>query len=177
MIEYSLVERMDLLKDIMMGLKRGFDMTKQIFSRLFVRYEVACDVMGALLTHYSEVIATERDKPVPNLMVISRAQLEKIVLYNLRDALDPNNFAEIESMIKAWGPQAHMLYRGNMNMSKNNFPISSNNNEAKFQKAPIDTLQVCPPSATDEAMEDLLNSMKRLSTDEKRLQEVIKLLV
>ena len=85
-------------------------MTKQIFSRLFVRYEVACDVMGALLKHYLEVIATERDKPVPDLMVISRSQLEKSELYNLRDALDPNNVAGIESMIKAWGPQARMLY-------------------------------------------------------------------
>ncbi|PPB84020.1 hypothetical protein B0O95_105204 [Mycetohabitans endofungorum] len=85
-------------------------MTKQLFSRTGVRYEVALDVLGAIIAHHSEAIAVERDKPVPDEAVIERT-LQKInALDALRDELDPREPETIERVIQQYAPQARELY-------------------------------------------------------------------
>lgn len=85
-------------------------MTDGLFSRSGVRYEVALDVMGAIIAHYSEVIAIERDKVSPDESVIAAAQREKDLLRSVRDDLRPNADDAIERVISEYGPKARALY-------------------------------------------------------------------
>ena len=64
-----------------------------------------------------------------------------------------------------------------MNGSSSDLPSTLNNNEVTYRNVPTDRPQDLPQSPIDEAMEYLLTSMKRLSTDPARLQEISKLLV
>ncbi len=65
-------------------------MTNQLFSRAGVRYEVALDVLGAIIAHHSEAIAAEREKATPDEAVIAAAQKAKDELRTIREDLDPN---------------------------------------------------------------------------------------
>lgn len=85
-------------------------MTNRLFNRAGVRYEVALDVLGAIIAHYSEVIAAERDKPVPDEAIIAQAQQAKDGLRTLRDELDPNADEAIERVIEQYARQARDLY-------------------------------------------------------------------
>lgn len=85
-------------------------MTNQLFNRAGVRYEVALDVLGAIIAHHSEAIAAERDKPTPDEAAIEAAQKAKDELRTLRDELDPNADEAIERVIEQYGPQARDLY-------------------------------------------------------------------
>ncbi|MCG1040540.1 MULTISPECIES: hypothetical protein [Burkholderiaceae] len=85
-------------------------MAKQLFSRTGVRYEVALDVLGAIIAHHSEAIAAERDKPVPDEAAIERALQDKDALRALRDELDPREPEAIERVIQQYAPQARKLY-------------------------------------------------------------------
>ncbi|CBW76946.1 unnamed protein product (plasmid) [Mycetohabitans rhizoxinica HKI 454] len=85
-------------------------MTKQLFSRAGVRYEVALDVLGAIIAHHSETIAAERDRPVPDEPAIERALQEVDALDALRDELDPKEPEAIERVIQQYAPQARGLY-------------------------------------------------------------------
>lgn len=85
-------------------------MTNHLFSRAGVRYEVALDVLGAIIAHHSEMIAAERDKAVPDEAAIAAAQKAKDELRALRDELDPNTAEAIERVIEQYGPQARDLY-------------------------------------------------------------------
>ena len=59
-------------------------MTNQLFSRAGVRYEVALDVLGAIIAHHSEAIAAEREKATPDEAVIAAAQKAKDELRTIR---------------------------------------------------------------------------------------------
>ncbi|WP_459203459.1 hypothetical protein ACQVRV_00335 (plasmid) [Ralstonia pseudosolanacearum] len=85
-------------------------MTEQLFSRAGVRYEVALDVVGAIIAHHAEAIAAERDKPTPDETAIAHAQQEQDTLRSLRDELDPSNGEAIERVIEQYGQQARVLY-------------------------------------------------------------------
>ncbi|MCG1041217.1 hypothetical protein KQH60_01005 [Mycetohabitans sp. B8] len=85
-------------------------MTEQLFSRTGVRYEVALDVLGAIIAHHSEVVAVERDKLVPDEAAIERALQAKDALYALRDELDPREPEVIERVIQQYAPWARELY-------------------------------------------------------------------
>lgn len=84
-----------------------------LFDRTGVRYEVALDVLGAIIAHHSEQIAIERDKPEPNEQAIKVAELAKSSLRDLRDALEPDDQEGIESVIRRFGRQARDLYQSN----------------------------------------------------------------
>lgn len=84
--------------------------TTGLFDRTGVRYEVAQDVLGAIIAHHSEQIAKELEKQQPDLKAIDLANLAKDAMRDLRDSLDPNDAQGIEDVIKRFGPQARDLY-------------------------------------------------------------------
>ena len=86
-------------------------MTDQLFNRTGVRYEVALDVLGAIIAHHSETIAAEREKVAPDDAAIAAAQKAKDELRTIREELDPNADGAIEGVIAQYGQQARDLYR------------------------------------------------------------------
>jgi hypothetical protein len=86
-------------------------MTNQLFSRAGVRYEVALDVLGAVIAHHSEAIASEREKVIPDEAAIVASQKVKNELRTIRDELDPNADEAIERVIAQYGQQARDLYQ------------------------------------------------------------------
>lgn len=81
-----------------------------LFSRTNLMHEVACEVIGAMIAHYSEELALEREKPLPDESVIAHICKIKSGLRLLRDQLDPLDFEAIKSVIKTYGPQARNAY-------------------------------------------------------------------
>lgn len=90
---------------------KGIKVGNELFNRAGVRYEVACDVIGAVIAHHSEVIAIELDKPEPDQAVIAAAEAAKKALRDTREALDTKDIAGIEAAIATYGPQARALYQ------------------------------------------------------------------
>lgn len=86
-------------------------MKDQLFNRAGVRYEVALDVLGAIIAHHSEVIAAERGKGAPDEAAIAAAQQSKDELRTVREELDPNKAESIERVIEQYGQQARELYK------------------------------------------------------------------
>lgn len=41
-----------------------------LFSRAGIRYEVALDVLGALIAHYAEMLGIERSRPAPDVSIV-----------------------------------------------------------------------------------------------------------
>ena len=72
-----------------------------LFDRAGVRYEVACDVIGALIAHYAEIMGREREQAQPNEAALRVAGAMKSALAGERDDLDPRDSAGIEAAI--WG--------------------------------------------------------------------------
>jgi microcompartment protein CcmK/EutM len=81
----------------------------KLFNRTGVRYEVACDVIGALISHYAALIATEEDKDGPDQDTIVKAEAAQKALRDQRDALDSNDAEAIEAVIAHYGPQARAV--------------------------------------------------------------------
>jgi len=81
-----------------------------LFDRAGVLYEVACDVIGAIIAHYSETLAQERGKPVPDAATVERIEATKRALRMERDELDASNAEAIKAVIRKYGPQARKLY-------------------------------------------------------------------
>jgi hypothetical protein len=86
-------------------------MTEALFKRSGVRYEVACDVIGAVIAHHSEAIAAEYDKAVPDQGAIAAAEAAKKALRDAREALDPKDGESVEQAIATYGPMARDLYQ------------------------------------------------------------------
>jgi hypothetical protein len=82
-----------------------------LFRRSGVRFEVACDVIGAVIAHYAEVIGTERDRPTPDAQKIAHAQQLVGELKDIREDLDPKDAAAIEGTIERLAPLARHLYQ------------------------------------------------------------------
>ena len=89
---------------------RGNHMSRGIFSRTGVRYEVACDVIGALIAHQAEIIAAEESKPSPDRGVIADAEATQRRLRDEREGLDSHDLGAIERIIGTYGPQARAAY-------------------------------------------------------------------
>lgn len=81
-----------------------------LFARTGVRYEVACDVIGAMIARYAEVIGQERERDQPDQAVLQNALQQKRQLMDVRDALEPNDSAAIEATIARYAPLARKLY-------------------------------------------------------------------
>jgi len=81
-----------------------------LFSRAGLRYEVALDVLGALIAHYAELIGIERSRPVPDASVVRQGEAIQRHLRRERNDLDPRNAAEIESAVAHYAPLARRLY-------------------------------------------------------------------
>lgn len=76
-----------------------------------IRFEVAQDVLGALIAHWSASAAEVRDDPQTDPARLAEIEREQRKLRNLRHELDPRDAAQIESVIaehapRAWGPYA-----------------------------------------------------------------------
>lgn len=84
-------------------------MKDALFSRTGVRYEVALDVLGALISHYAELIAKERDSSSPNEASIEEYQRLQGELRTLREDLDAKDGIAVESVIEVYGPKARAL--------------------------------------------------------------------
>jgi len=81
-----------------------------IFSRAGVRYEVACDVIGAVIAHYAELMANELASANPDQRRISMAQRLTSELKDAREELDSREPDAIESAIERFGALARHLY-------------------------------------------------------------------
>jgi len=81
-----------------------------IFRRSGVRYEVACDCIGALIAHFASVVGTERSSALPGKAKIDRAEQLMAELRDIREALDPADGAQIEATIERLAPLARLLY-------------------------------------------------------------------
>jgi len=82
-----------------------------LFDRTGVLYEVACDVLGAIITHHSEAIARERERPDPDLKAIEKIEALKRALKQERDDLNPSRPEAINAVITKYGCQARQLYQ------------------------------------------------------------------
>lgn len=82
-----------------------------LFSRAVIRYEVALDVVGAVIAHYAEVVGVERDRPTPDEAKLRQSQAMQRRLRSERNALDPRDGEAVESAISCWAPLARRLYR------------------------------------------------------------------
>lgn len=90
--------------------KSDFALPAGLFDRAGVRYEVACDVIGALIAHYAEIMGRERDCAPPDEAVLRVVSALKAALASERDDLDPLNSAGIEAAISRYAPLARRLY-------------------------------------------------------------------
>lgn len=81
-----------------------------LFDRAGVRYEVACDLIGALIAHYAEIMGLEREQAQPDEAVLRVAGAMKVALAEERDDLDPRDIAGIEAAISHYAPLARRLY-------------------------------------------------------------------
>ncbi|MBO2007082.1 hypothetical protein J4732_15420 [Serratia marcescens] len=71
---------------------------------------MACDVIGALIAHYAEIMGREREQAQPNEAVLRVAGAMKAALAGERDDLDPRDSAGIEAAISRYAPLARRLY-------------------------------------------------------------------
>jgi hypothetical protein len=81
-----------------------------LFSRAGIRYEVALDVIGAVIAHCAEVIGDERGRPTPDEARLRQGQAMQRRLRSERNKLDRRDAAAIESAISCYGPLARRLY-------------------------------------------------------------------
>jgi hypothetical protein len=75
-----------------------------------IRLEVAQDVLGALLAHWSEAAAQALDAAKPDPGRLAEIEAEQRKLRNLRADLDPRDTAQIETVIAEHAPLARRLY-------------------------------------------------------------------
>lgn len=85
-------------------------MSSGLFNRAGVRYEVACEVLGAILSHHAEVLGLENSKTIVDPAVVVAAQTAIGEINQLRDGLNPKDTAAIENLIAKYGPLARQLY-------------------------------------------------------------------
>ena len=84
-------------------------MSSGLFNRTGVRYEVACEILGAIISHHAEVLGVENSKASPDPILVFATQAAIADINQLRDSLDPKDSAAIESLIAKYGPLARQL--------------------------------------------------------------------
>lgn len=85
-------------------------MATSLFNRVGLRYEVACDVIGAVISHHAEVLGMERAKASPDMAVIAMARQAQQDLDAERDALNSDDLPAIEAAIAKYAPMARALF-------------------------------------------------------------------
>jgi len=85
-------------------------MSDQLFNRIGIRYEVACDILGSIIAHHAEVIGQERETEQPNEQAIAEAEAAQRALRNVREDLDAKDAAAIEAVIQTYSAEARRLY-------------------------------------------------------------------
>ena len=86
-------------------------MSSGLFNRAGVRYEVACEIFGAIISHHAEILGFENSKAIADPAVVVAAQTAISEINQLRDGLNPKDSAAIESLIAKYGPLARQLYK------------------------------------------------------------------
>lgn len=81
-----------------------------LFGRAGVRLEVAQDVIGAIISHYAELIGQEREQGSPRQDRIAEAQRLISELKDIGEELDTRQPASIEAAIKWLAPFARHLF-------------------------------------------------------------------
>jgi hypothetical protein len=81
-----------------------------IFRRSGVRYEVACDCIGALIAHFASVVGIERSSAAPDADKIDRSERLTADLRDIRETLDPADESQIQATIERLAPLARLLY-------------------------------------------------------------------
>ena len=84
-------------------------MSSGLFNRAGVRYEVACEMLGAIISHHAEVLGLENSKAIADPTVVVAAQTAISEINQLRDGLDPKDSAAVESLIAKYRPLARQL--------------------------------------------------------------------
>ena len=87
-------------------------MGAELFSRMYLRFEIARDCIGAVLAHQMAVIAEEASRDDADQGVLAQAEEERAKLMIIRDDIDPANSQQIESIIRDYGQLALKLFRG-----------------------------------------------------------------
>lgn len=82
-----------------------------LFSRGHVRYEVACEIIGALIAHFAELIGCERSSRVAELELIRSWGQAQEALREERDALSSDDVLAIGRVIETYAPAVRLLYR------------------------------------------------------------------
>ncbi len=82
----------------------------RLFSRTGVRLEVAHDVIGAIISHFAELIGQERERDAPHQDRLHEAQGLIGELKDVREALDTHQPASIEAAINWFAPLARHLF-------------------------------------------------------------------
>lgn len=84
-------------------------MSSGLFKRTGVRYEIACEILGAIISHHAEVLGLENSKAIADPAVVIAAQAAISEINQLRDGLDPKDSTAIESLIAKYGSLARQL--------------------------------------------------------------------
>ncbi len=99
----------------------------RVFNRAGVRLEVAQDMIGAIISHFAELIGQEREQGSPRQHRIAEAQRLISELKDVREELDSHQPASIEAAISWFAPFARHL-----------FANTSDNTEAHRRTAQFD---------------------------------------
>jgi len=76
-----------------------------------LRYEVAIDVIGAIISHHAEAISLESRKPSPDQNLIARCEAIQDEMRDLRYGLAADDTQAIERVIATYGPEAKNLFK------------------------------------------------------------------
>ncbi len=90
-----------------------------LFCRTGVRYEVALDVMGSMISHYAEAIGLESSQANPEAAVVALYQVLQTEIRDRRDALDPKDVDAIETAIAHYGQRAKAVFSESANADQN----------------------------------------------------------
>jgi hypothetical protein len=75
-----------------------------------VRAEVAQEMLGNVIAHYSDQIALEEAKATPDAKVIELAEAEKLRVRQVRSDMDINDRDQVEALIAEYKPIVRRLY-------------------------------------------------------------------
>ena len=75
-----------------------------------IRAEVAQEMMGNVIAHFSEQIFLEEAKPTPDPKVVEQAHAEKVRVRLERAALNVDDRQQIEAVITRYKPIVRELY-------------------------------------------------------------------
>lgn len=82
----------------------------QVFDLVGVRYEVAVDLIGAVIAHHAYVIGVERSKVVPDQDIIDSFERQQQDLRDQREDLSATDAEAVELAIRKFSPLARNLY-------------------------------------------------------------------